>query len=325
MVAAMLKQTRISILLSLNAVAILIAGIAIAGAIWIPKSGAVVAERSDVEGEVEENGSLIESAYNEEEGQKQETSAIATTPAQGASTTSGGSKGRRTTGGTVENGGLWGIDSVTIYQTADIDICIDESIGGLSDMYWQTSDANVIAGFYNGARTWLGYENDQCRYPKIVGTGTTTITAGTYDGSRRDTITVTVINAPAEQWKRDVLTLVNEERAKAGLGALEWGAACENAANIRAMEIASVYSHTRPDGSAWNTACPIPATGGASGENLAAGNGAVSPETVVATWMASTEHRANILNGAFTKLSVGFEYNPNTQYQTYWSEIFSTY
>lgn len=321
----MLKQTRITILLSLNAVAILIAGVVIAGAIWIPKSGAVVAERSDEDGEVEENVNILDSTFSEKEAeQTAETTSNAAT-AGVASYIGSGSKARRTSGGTVESGGLWGIDSVTIYQTADIDICIDESIGGLSDMYWQTSDTNVISAFYNGARTWLGYENDQCRYPKIVGTGTTTITAGTYDGSRRDSITVTVITPPVEQWKRDVLNLVNEERAKAGIGALEWGSTCEGAATTRALEIVNVYSHTRPDGRSWDTACPIPASGGYSGENLAAGNGAVSPETVVATWMASAEHRANILNSNFTKMSVGFEFNPGTQYQTYWSEIFSNF
>lgn len=312
MVAAerkMSKHSRISILLSLNAVAILVAGVVIAGAIWIPKEGglAVVAEYSDEDGAAENNNNLL--TVN---GGMQTASAMT-------------NRDRRTSGGTVERGGLWGIDNVTIYQTADIDICIDESIGNLSDMYWQTSDTGVIQSFYDGARTWLGYENEQCRYPKIVGTGTTVITAGTYDGTRRDTLTVTVIAPPVEQWKRDVLSLVNQERAAEGLGALEWGNTCEASAMTRALEIVDVYSHTRPDGSDWSTACPIPASGGASGENLAAGNGAVSPETVVATWMASTEHRANILNGAFTKLAVGFNFSPDTKYQTYWSEFFSTY
>lgn len=312
MAAAMLKQTRLTILLSLNAVAILLAGIVIAGAIWIPKSGAIVSERSDVDGKVENTGSLLDP-----EGTAEATGAYADAAS--------GTHDRRTSGGVVENGGLWGIDNVTIYQTADIDICIDESIGNLGDMYWQTSNPNVIQAFYDGARTWLGYQNEQCRYPKIVGTGTTVITAGTYDGSRRDTLTVTVIAPPAEQWKREVLALVNNERAANGLSALEWGGTCEKAASVRATEIIDVYSHTRPDGSGWDTACPIPSSGGRSGENLAAGNGAVSPETVVATWMASVEHRSNILNGDFTKLAVGFEFRPDAQYQTYWSEIFSTY
>lgn len=321
------KHSRMSILLSLNAVAILVAGVVIAGAIWIPKEGGlkVVAEHSDEDGSAENNSNLLDSAFQEKEGATANASAGGSNTESSTAQNAARNKGRRTTGGTVEGGGLWGIDSITIYQTADIDICIDESLGSLSEMYWQTSNPDVIQAFYNGARTWLGYENEQCRYPKIVGTGTTTITAGTYDGARRDSLTVTVIAPPAEQWKRDVLALVNQERANNGLGALEWGYTCENAAMVRALEIVSVYSHVRPGGADWSTACPIPSSGGASGENLAAGNGAVSPETVVATWMASTEHRANILNGAFTKLAVGFEFNPGAQYQTYWSEIFSTY
>ena len=118
---------------------------------------------------------------------------------------------------------------------------------------------------------------------------------------------------------------MNEERSKAGLGALEWGTTCEEAANVRARELMSSYSHTRPDGSAWSTACPIPESGGMSGENLNASNAAVSPETTVASWMGSPEHRANILNPDFKYLSVGFVFDPNSAYKTYWSQYFTTY
>lgn len=225
----------------------------------------------------------------------------------------------------VPSGQLWNETAITMYQTADFDICVGGGLSGLGEMYWQTSNPNVIKGFYNAARTWLGYSSDTCRYPLIVGTGTTTITAGTYDGSRNDKITVTVIAPPVEQWKRDVLALVNQERAKNGLGALAWGTTCESAANVRAREIMTSYSHTRPDGSAFDTACPVPATGGKAGENLNAGNAAVSPETVVASWMASPDHRKNILDPDFKFVSVGFIFDPNSSYKTYWSQYFSTY
>ena len=62
-----------------------------------------------------------------------------------------------------------------------------------------------------------------------------------------------------------------------------------------------------------------------SGENLNASNAAVSPETVVASWMGSAEHRANILNPDFKYLSVGFVFDPNSTYKTYWSQYFTTY
>lgn len=227
--------------------------------------------------------------------------------------------------GQVGSSELWSQDAITIYQTADFDICVSSSLSGLGEMYWQTSNPAVIKGFSSSARTWLGYSAETCRYPVIVGTGTTTITAGTYDGRRHDSITVTVIAPPVEQWKRDVLALVNQERAKNGLSALAWGSTCEGAANTRAREIMTSYSHTRPDGSSWSTTCPIPTSGGKSGENLNAGNAAVSPQTVVASWMASPDHRKNILDPDFKYLSVGFVFDPNSAHKTYWSQYFTTY
>ena len=122
-----------------------------------------------------------------------------------------------------------------------------------------------------------------------------------------------------------MLTLVNKIRIKNNLEQLSWGETCASAADTRASETMSVYAHTRPDGSNWSTACPAPASGGVSGENLAIGNAAVSPATTVALWMGSEAHRANILNPEFTKLSVGFVFDLDSDYKTYWSQFFSTY
>ena len=330
MSAAMLKQTRMTILLSINAVAILIAGILIANAIGMTAgNGAVVAERNDVADESVEETGLLESASQFLEG--------IVSGGGSSDSGSGSSESVPATGGTVAvtnygtsngpvpNGELWSVDAITLYETAERDICIDDTLPGFDNMYWQTSNTGVIASFYAEARTYLGYSTDKCRFPKIVGTGTTTITAGTYDGARRDTLNVTVIAAPTEQWKQEVLNLVNQERAAAGISAVSWGNTCANAANVRATELKSVYSHTRPDGSAWHTVCPIPSSGGKSGENLAAGASVPSPTTVVSAWMNSAEHRKNILDPDFKYLAVGFTFDANSQYKVYWSQIFSTY
>lgn len=317
MSAAFVKQTRMTILLSINAAAILVAGILIATAIWgSDREFRAVDERSDeVDGTLEEV-ELLKSVSDSSTG-KTVSSADGTTYQVAAN--------GWISSDPVASNELWNENSVTIYQTADIDLCVGGNLSGLGSMYWQSSDQSVISGFYSTARTWLGYSSDICRYPIIKGTGTTTITAGTYDGRRHDSITVTVIDVPVEQWKREVLNLVNEERAKNGLDALEWGVTCEAAAAVRARELMSNYSHTRPDGSSWETACPLPDSGGSSGENLMAGNAAVSPQTVVTAWMNSPDHRANILSPNFTKLSVGFIFDPEAQYKTYWSQFFSTY
>jgi len=329
MVAKMLRQTRLTILLSLNAVVILIVGIMIFSAINL-NGGIelrVVSQRSDTVAESLEElglispGVVVKDAPTVTPGGGSQGSVTITS--DGSSTVVNGGHG--ISSAAVPAGQLWNETAITMYQTADFDICVGGGLSGLGEMYWQTSNPNVIKGFYNAARTWLGYSTETCRYPLVVGTGTTTITAGTYDGTRNDEITVTVIAPPVEQWKRDVLTLVNQERAKNGLGALAWGTTCEGAAMVRAREIMTSYSHTRPDGSAFDTACPVPASGGKAGENLNAGNAAVSPETVVASWMASPDHRANILDPDFKYVSVGFIFDPSSSYKTYWSQYFSTY
>lgn len=314
MASRMLKQTRVKIILSLNAIILLIVGILIGSAIGLNNGIEfhVVAEKSDVKDIKAEAVALLNAALSSENADNSlnyvsisAENAIGDDP--------------------VASGQLWNEDAITIYQSADVDLCVSGSLNNLGSMYWRSSDSSVISGFYASARTWLGYNAENCRYPIIAGPGTTTITAGTYDGSRYDTLTVTVTTVPVEQWKREVLDLVNEERSKNGLANLSWGTTCEEAANTRAKEIMESYSHTRPDGSSWSTACPLVNQDSWSGENLAAGNSAVSPKTVVEAWMASEKHRENILNPNFTKLAVGFVFDPSSEYETYWSQYFSNY
>lgn len=311
-------KSRMTILLSLNAAAILIAGVLITSAIWL--NGGItfraVDERSDIVSDTAGEMELLESVSDSEA----EVDVAIIGNDDYVSTTS-----HEFDNSDVPSGKLWNEKAITIYATPDTDICVGGGLSDLGEMYWQTSDSNVIAGFYDSARTWLGYSNDTCRYPVISGTGTTTITAGTYDGRRKDSITVTVIEPPAKQWEHEVLTLVNKIRIKNNLGQLAWGDTCDYAADIRANEAMTLYAHTRPDGSSWSTVCPAPDSGGISGENLAIGNAAVSPATVVALWMGSESHRANILNPDYTKLSVGFVFDLNSTYKTYWSQFFSTY
>lgn len=312
------RSPKLTILLSVNAAAILIAGVLISSAIWF--NGGItfraVDERSDIIEDAVGEMELLESVSDS----KAEAIDYVTGNDDYISTSS-----HEFDGAEVASGELWNESSITIYATPDIDICIDGSLSDLGEMYWQTSNASIIAGFYDSARTWLGYDSDVCRYPVVNGVGTTTITAGTYDGSRKDSITVTVVEPPAEQWKREVLTLVNKIRVKNNLEQLSWGDTCADAADTRAEETKILYAHTRPDGSSWATACKAPSSGGVSGENLAIGNAAVSPASTVALWMGSDTHRANILNSEYTKLSVGFDFDMDSEYRTYWSQFFSTY
>lgn len=311
------KKSRLTILLSINAAAIVVTGILVSSAIWF-NGGLVfraVDERSDILADTVGEMELLESVSDSDAKIEYTTGNddyISTASHEFDSSN-------------VPSGELWNEKSVRIYATPDTDICVSGSLADLGEMYWQTSDTSVISGFYNSARTWLGFNQDTCRYPVIVGEGTTTITAGTYDGKRKDSITVTVVAPPEIQWQHEVLTLVNKIRIKNNLSQLAWGDTCEEAATIRAKETMTLYAHTRPDGSSWATACPTPGSGGVSGENLAIGNAAVSPASVVALWMGSEAHRANILNPEYSKLAVGFVFDIDSDYKTYWSQFFSTY
>ncbi len=312
------NRSRLAVLLSINAAAILIAGVLVSSAIWL--NGGIefhaVDERSDIVKDTTGTMELLESVSDSDA----HVNVDIISNDDYVSTTS-----HEFDSSDVASGELWNENSITIYATPDTDICIGGGLSDLGEMYWQTSDTSVITGFYDSARTWLGYSNDTCRYPVISGTGTTVVTAGTYDGRRKDSITVTVIDPPVDQWEHEVLTLVNKIRTKNNLGKLAWSDTCNDAADIRATESMSLYAHTRPDGSSWSTVCPAPDAGGISGENLAIGNAAVSPATVVALWMGSESHRANILNPEYTNLAVGFIFDADSTYRTYWSQFFSTY
>ncbi len=314
------KNNRTSILLSINAAAIIVAGVLIASALWGKDdlSFKAVDERSDIVEDKAGEMKLLESVSDSNATISDDVYVVGNDDY--VSTTS-----HEFDNTPMPDGELWHEKAITIYATPDTDICVGGNLSNLGDMYWQTSDANVISGFYDSARTWLGYNSKTCRYPVISGIGTTTITAGTYDGLRKDSLIVNVVQPPVEQWEHEVLTLVNKIRIKNDLNQLAWGFTCEEGALIRAKETMKVYAHTRPNGSSWATACPAPDKGGVSGENLAIGNAAVSPATTVALWMGSETHRANILNPDYTNLAVGFVFDLDSEYKTHWSQFFSTY
>ena len=117
-----------------------------------------------------------------------------------------------------------------------------------------------------------------------------------------------------------VVDLVNAERAKAGLSSLTSDKSIESAALVRAKEIETSFSHTRPNGSSFSTVLKengISYQG--SGENIAWGQR--TPEEVMKGWMNSEGHRANILNSRFTKIGVG--YYQNSAGTNYWTQLFT--
>ena len=121
-------------------------------------------------------------------------------------------------------------------------------------------------------------------------------------------------------FEEQVVKLVNEERAKAGLGALTLDKQIAAAAQVRAKETEQSFSHTRPNGTSFSTALKEQGvTYRGAGENIAWGQ--KTPEEVMRAWMNSEGHRANILNAKYTKIGVG--YYKNAQGRNYWTQLFT--
>lgn len=123
-----------------------------------------------------------------------------------------------------------------------------------------------------------------------------------------------------DSYARQVIDLVNQERAKEGLSALKYDENVAKAALVRAKETEVSFSHTRPNGSSFSTALTENGvTYRGAGENIAYGQ--KSPEEVMKGWMNSPGHRSNIMNKNFTSIGVGYYVNSNGV--KYWTQLFT--
>lgn len=141
------------------------------------------------------------------------------------------------------------------------------------------------------------------------------------------------IQTPDEQAvAAQVISLINAERARAGCGPLAADPRLTAAAQGHSEDMAAndFFDHR---GSAGTTVSDRVTAAGYTwrrvGENIAAGyQGAAA---VVAGWMESPDHRANILNCAYAHTGVGYVYDPGDgtlddgdgPYFRYWTQVFA--
>ncbi len=116
-------------------------------------------------------------------------------------------------------------------------------------------------------------------------------------------------SAPAPSGLQQVVDLTNQRRAEHGLGALAVHAVLNAAAQGHSQDQAArdTMSHTGSDGS--NPGDRIARAGyrfSAWAENVAMGY--PDAASVMAGWMNSPGHRANILNGNVTQIGIGLAY-----------------
>jgi len=111
-------------------------------------------------------------------------------------------------------------------------------------------------------------------------------------------------------YEQQVLDLVNQERQKAGLNALTMDSRLSKVAMDKAQDMYNnnYFDHQSPTyGSPFDMMNSNGITYNAAGENIAKGQ--TSPTEVMNQWMNSPGHRANILNGSYTKIGIAYYNN----------------
>lgn len=134
--------------------------------------------------------------------------------------------------------------------------------------------------------------------------------------------------------RRQVLQLTNQARAHArrcgptpfaAVAPLSLNATLSRAALLYAQDMATYgyMSHTGHDGS--SPAARITRSGyrwREVGENLA--SGIMTPEEVIAGWLQSPDHCANLMDPLFTQMGVAFAVSPHREVGVYWAMEFGT-
>lgn len=114
-------------------------------------------------------------------------------------------------------------------------------------------------------------------------------------------------NNSLHAFEQEVVELTNAERAKHGLSALQIDETLSKVAREKSRDMAAngYFSHQSPTyGSPFDMMKQYGVDYRTAGENIAKGQ--TTPEQVVNGWMNSEGHRANILNGNYTHIGVGY-------------------
>ena len=126
----------------------------------------------------------------------------------------------------------------------------------------------------------------------------------------------------ARTFELEVARLVNIERAKEGLSPLSFSDELSKVARAKSQDMAAknYFNHVSPTyGDPFAMMKSFGISYRTAGENIA--KGYYSAESVVNGWMNSSGHRANILNGSFNKIGVGYAVGKNGT--PYWTQMFT--
>lgn len=167
--------------------------------------------------------------------------------------------------------------------------------------------------------------------------GTARVQVSTPAGSSADRVasrfTYRAVSREATSMEAEVLTLTNQARSVArtcggqwypAVAPLAWDPILADVAlaHSRDMATRNYFSHETPEGQRLGERMALAGYRFTSaGENIAAGY--PTPDAVVAAWLASPGHCANLMSGSYKVVGIGFD-TGSGRYGSYWTQDFAT-
>lgn len=131
-------------------------------------------------------------------------------------------------------------------------------------------------------------------------------------------LTVPQVDSSVAAYEAEVVRLVNEIRQENGLKPLRANWELSRVARYKSQDMKDkgYFAHNSPTyGTPFQMIRAFGISFRTAGENIAYGY--ATPKAVVNGWMNSSGHRANILNGSYTQIGVGYVAQGN-----YWTQMF---
>lgn len=214
--------------------------------------------------------------------------------------------------------------TLQVGQTRQVTVRVNGVAATPGQLRWSSSDAAVATVSQSGLITALK-----------AGSATVRAALSSNAGAFIDfPVTVTAAPAPGSgisATEQRVLDLTNQARAAArtcgsasypAAAPLSWNANLATAARGHAADMAAknYFSHTSQDGRTFDTRIVNAGYTGWSNvaENIAAGQ--PTADSVVAGWLSSPGHCADIMNGALKEIGIGLA--TGGSYGTYWVQDF---
>jgi uncharacterized protein YkwD len=128
----------------------------------------------------------------------------------------------------------------------------------------------------------------------------------------------------SSSYANQLAQLINDARTEAGLSTLNVNAALQTAAQGHSVDMAchNLLSHSGSDSSSPGERIAAAGYAASASSEIIYGSG--YPQTAFDWWMSDTTHRNEILNPYITDMGVGYAYNSQTAYGSYFTVDFAS-